>query len=241
MCDACGVARHYLDDPPLDLPYTPRFSQLPSFWLAIMWSVASLLGAFALLSPEVRAVVPPEVAFIELAVSGMAAVSSFFTAHWERLFNEVTLNTPPHAQAGSTVHAELKLVPYQTIENVTVKVNFKDHYYEGAGTQAEAKVQELASTAALTRARLPGRRATTVSVGFMAPFPASKHTNVNAEMMADVLDVLGFLVPTLKFNAANMREHGGYYVEARVRVGLLSRKYRRRVITYHLGGSVHVG
>ncbi len=77
--------------------------------------------------------------------------------------------------------------------------------------------------------------------GFVAPFPASKHSDVMAEISADVLDLLGRFVPALRWNASNLREHGGYVVEATVRVGWVTRRLHRRLIAYYIGEQIHVG
>jgi len=241
QCDACGVARRYLDDPPLDVPFTPRITELPSFWIALMWGVATLAGGFALLSPSLRQTIGPTFLLLEVAAAGAASVSSLFTAAWERLFNQVELHVPPHAAAGSSFQARLKLVPYSGLENVNVSMGFNDRFYAGSGKELELRTKRLERKSVLTRGRLPGRRQTELSAEFIAPFPVTKHTHAQAEINADILGFLSIFVPSLKFSAQNMREHGGYYVVAHVRVGFLSRRYHKRVITYAMGPQIHVG
>lgn len=241
QCEACGVARRYLEDPALDVPYTPGLTALPSFWIGVVWAAAAVAGGVALLSPTLRATLGPLFLSIEVFTAGAASVSSFFTAAWERIFNQVTLHVPPQAPAGSEVQARLELVPYSVVENVTVRFSFSDRFYEDKGSEVELKTKKLGSNNALTRGRLPARRRSELTAEFIAPFPLTKHTHMQAEMNAGVLGFLSTFVPALKFAARNVREHGGYYVEAYVRVGFLSRRYHKRVITYALGRQIHVG
>lgn len=240
-CEACGVARRFLDDPPLNIPFPPRLTQLPSFWLSVVWAVAAAGGLFALASPGIRESVPLPLLLTELVFAAAAAGSSLFTALWERIFNEVTLTAPPHAATDTEFTAELRLVPYRQTENVSVTLSLMDRYFVNAGDGDQAKTRYLSSQGVLVRGRLPGRRATTLSAPFMAPFPFTQHASGHSDLLADVFSLLSFVLPALRFSANNLREHGGYYVEARVRVGFLSRKFHRRVITYAVGKTVHVG
>lgn len=241
QCEQCGVARRFLDDPPLDVPYSPRLTDLPSFWIGLIWGAAALAGCLALLAPELRQAIGPVFLLAEVLAAGAASVSSLFTAAWERLFNQVELYVPPHAAAGSVFQARLKLAPYGVIENVSVSFTFVDRFYAGQGTEVELRTKSLASHLALTRGRLPGRRLTELSSEFLAPFPLTRHSYPQAELNASLLGFAAHFVPALRFAADNMREHGGYYVEAHVRVGLLSRRYHKRVMTYALGDQLFVG
>lgn len=240
-CESCGLARRFLEDPPLDVPFTPRLTALPSFWLGLLWSVAALAGLFALLTPSLRDSLGPLFLLFEVVGAGTAAVTSLFTAAWDRIFNQVELVVPPHAAAGSEFEATLKLVPYSITENVTVKLSLVDRYYEEKGSEIELRTKKLEAVGSLTRGRLPGRRKTEFSTTFLAPFPLTQHTYMRAEQNAAVLSFLSIFFPALRFQAANLREHGGYYVQAYVRVGWLSRRFHKRVLTYAFGSRVHVG
>lgn len=241
QCEACGIARRFLDDPPLDVPFTPKLTDLPSFWIGLMWGAAAIAGGVALLSPSLRETIGPIFLVAEILAAGAASVSSLFTAVWERIFNQVELHVPPHAAAGSVFQARLKLVPYSGVENVTVRFSFSDRFYEDKGKEVALRTKKLEANRALTRGRLPGRRKTELSSEFIAPFPMTKHTHMQAELNAGFLGFLAIFVPSLKFAARNVKEHGGYYVEAYVRVGVLSRRYHKRVITYAIGHQIHVG
>jgi len=240
-CDLCGVARRMMDDPPLDIPYRPRLTRIPAFWLSMMWGVAALGGVALWLSPVARGTLGNVFLIGEIVASGSAAVSSLFTALWHRLFNELELVVPAHVKTGEPLVPVVRLVPYETLNNVTVKVKLVDRYFQKSQDGVERAQRELASITPLRRARLRGRRLTSLSADFVAPFPDTPHESIQADIMADVLGLLSFAVPALAWQARNLREHGGYYVEAKVRVGFLSRKYHKRVITYYVGGSFHVG
>lgn len=243
VCDACGVSRHYLADPPLDLPFTPRLTALPSFWLSVMWSLAALAGVAAALLPGLRETFGIGTAFLvfEVPAAALAAGSCLLTALWERWFNQAELKVPNHVRSGEEFEVELRLVPYRTIENVSLTLRFVDRFYERTRDGVETASKQLESSRPLTRGKLTGRRAHALATTFVAPFPITPHADIKAEIMADILGVAGTLVPALRHHAQNLREHGGYYVEARVRVGLLSRRLQKRVLCYLIGDSVHFG
>lgn len=240
-CEACGVALRYHHDPPLDLPFTPRLSELHSFWMGLLWGVAALAGGFALLNPQLRETIGPTFLLIEVTAAGAAAVSSLFTAAWDRIFNQVELSVPPHAAAGTPIEVKLRLVPYRSVENVTVRLALSDRFYQKVGREVERRTKQLEASVVMEGGRLPGRRTTEFGAAFRAPFPVTAHTSTHAEISAGVLQLLSFVVPSLRFAAANQREHGGYYIEAYVRVGLLSRRYHKRVFTYAIGEQIFVG
>lgn len=240
-CEVCGVARRFLDDPPLDLPHTPRLSQLPSFWLSLVWGAAALAGLLALVYAPLRDTIGVGFLLLEVVAAGAAAVSSFFTALWERMFNKVEVILPPHAAAGSSFEARLLLAPYSTLDNVTVRLKLSDRYFERIGDKVESRTKELVSLQLLSAGRLPGRRSTQLSARFRAPFPINAHASVQAELSAQVLRVASVVVPSLRFAAANLAEHGGFYVEAYVRVGPLSRRFHKRIVTYAIGHEILVG
>jgi hypothetical protein len=157
------------------------------------------------------------------------------------MFNDVQVVVPRHAAAGTSFEARLLLVPYSTLGNVTVRLRLSDRYFAGQGQQQEQVTNNLETLTALKDGRLPGRRATQLSAWFRAPYPVNRHASARAEMTGQVLGLLSVLVPALKFAAANHAEHGGFYVEAYVRVGLLSRRYHKRIVTYYLGQQILVG
>lgn len=243
-CEACGLAKHYFEDPALDLPFRPRLPEIAGFWLGLSWSVAALAGLVLLLFPELRErtgvglwVVVPEV-----ALSGYAAISSFLSAVWERWFNQFDFAVPAHSPTGQPFAVSLNMVPYDTMDNVSITLRLVDNFYTRSGDSGvETQSRDLGSERVLRSGRLRGRRANVFSVEFLTPFPATKHSDVMAEIMADVLDVIGLVVPAVRWNARNLREHGGYFVEASIRVGLIPRKLKKRVIAYHIAEQIYLG
>ncbi|MBW7916358.1 MAG: hypothetical protein H3C53_06700 [Trueperaceae bacterium] len=241
-CDRCGVAKRMLDDPPLDIPYRPQLTRTPAFWLGVVWTLVTLLGALFLLSPAGRAAVGPLFLVAQTFGAAAAAVSSFFTAHWHRLFNQVEVEVPQQVKAGEPLEATVRLVPYEPLAGVTVRLRLVDRFYrETKDGSVETAQQRLEERILLTRGRVPGRRSTRLSATFLAPFPMTPHSSFQAEAAADLLSMLAYVIPSLSWQARNLREHGGYYVEAHVRVGFLSRRYHKRVLTYYVGADLFVG
>ncbi len=240
-CESCGVARRAHEDPALDIPYRPRLTRLPSFWLALVWGLAALGGIALWLSPVARSAAGNFFLIGEIAASGAAAFSSLFTALWQRVFNEVEVVVPPHVKSGEELNVEVRLVPYETTSMVSVSVRLVDRFYVKVDDRVETAKRELGSSELLGRGTLRGRRLTSLSTRFIAPFPATTHQSFQAEMMADLLGLLAYVVPALAWQARNLREHGGYYVEAVVSVGLLTRRYHKRVLSYMIGDRLYVG
>ena len=243
-CEACGVAKRYHTDPSLDLPLRPRWAETAGFWLGLSWSVAALAGLVLLLFPDLRERTGIGLWFIvpEVALAGYAAGSSFLTAVWQRWFNQFDLEVPAHSPTGQPFAVNLTLVPYETLENVHISLRLVDNFYTRSGDSGvETSSRTLGSERVLVRGRLRGRRINVFAAEFLTPFPATKHSDVMAEITADVLDVLGIVIPAARWNARNLREHGGYYVEATVRVGLVPRRMKKRVIAYHIGEQIYLG
>lgn len=243
VCESCGVSRRYLEDPPLDLPFTPRLSALPSFWLGVMWALVTAAGLAAALTPWLgeRLGLGPLFFVFQVPAAALAAGSSFLVALWERWFNQVELTVPHHVRSGEEFEVQMKLVPYRALSPVSLTFRFVDRFYERTKDGVNTASRQLERAEPLQRATLGARRANAFSATFVAPFPVTPHTDVRAEISADILGAAGILVPSLRLHAQNLREHGGYYVEARLSVGLIARRYQKRVLCYLIGESVHVG
>ncbi len=244
VCEACGVAKRYLDDPPLDLPYPPHITALPAFYAGLLWAAAALLGMLLLAEPGWRTSLGLGSGFVlfELASSVLAAASSLGEALWQRSFNEMRLEVPDAVQSGETFEATLTLVPYDRIPAAHVTFTLVDRFYQhqdNGGVQTRSR--QLERQVALYGEPLSGRRSHVLKALFPAPFPATRHTDVAAEALASLLGLLAFIVPGLGFTARNLREHGGYFVSAKVRVGWLRRTFKRRVFAYHVGSELYVG
>ena len=243
-CAACGVAKRYLDDPPLDLPYPPRLADLPAFYAALLWAAVAVLATGLLLTPGWRAALGLGPAFLALGAASAlgAAWSALTSALWRRLFNDMQLEVPRSVRSGDAFDATLTLVPYDGLPAVHVSFTLVDNFYQHeAGGGVETRSRRLDRQVALLGEPLAGRHSHVLHARFQAPFPATRHTDVVAEATASLLGALGLLVPGLRFTARNLREHGGYFVSATVRVGWLRRTFKRRIIAYYVGADLYVG
>ena len=222
LCEVCGIAQRYVLDPPLDLPRQPRLNEVPAFYQGLLWSALALVGAVLVLVPAWREALQLSHWFVvvELLSTSLAAASSFAAAWWARWFNTMSLSAPSPVKTGETFEAALTLVPYRSLERVTVNMRLVDNFYQRSGeTGVLTRTSTLDRQSLLRDHRLPGRRSRTLSAGFLAPFPNTPHSDVLADIHASLLGLLAWIVPALAWRAQNMREHGGYYVEASVRVG----------------------
>lgn len=247
LCDACGVARRWHDDPPLDLPRAPEWHELGATWLAGLWGALAAGGAFALVLPPVRAALGVEPAWIalEVALAGAAAWTGAQEAWFQRHFNEVRLEAPTAVRTGTSFEVVLTLVPYARVEPLDVTIELVDRYYADVERRGRTSVetrQRLVERLVLEqRGRLGGRREHRYRAAFDAPFPTTVHEHLGAKITASVLEPLGWLVPGLRHHARNLREHGGFYVRARLRSGLAGRRFERRVVVVHLGSTIAFG
>lgn len=243
-CEACGVARQGVLEPPLDLPARPGWTEVPGTWYGLGWVLMALLGTVLLFADGARAAVGigPTWVLLEVVGAAVAAGSSLLSAVWDRWFNEIELTTPPHARTGEAFTVGLRMVPYVRLDGVAVSLSLLDRYYERSGDSGVGtRTQRLAGHELMGDGTLLGRREARFESTFVAPFPTRRHSDVKAEIAADVLDMIGYLVPAARWNARNLREHGGYVVVANVRVGWVPRRLVKRVFVYYLGDAVHVG
>lgn len=244
MCESCGVARRGVLEEPLDLPRRPSWAEVPGTWYALGWTLMALLGIALLFSDGTRQAVGIGRTWVLVEVLGAtyAAGSSFLAALWDRWFNEIELSAPERARTGDAFTVELRLVPYVRLDGVSVTLSFLDRFYERSGDAGmSTRTQRLARHVLLGGGTLLGRREASFAATFLAPFPARRHTDIRAEIAADVLDVLGFVLPAARWNAANLREHGGFVAEAVVSVSWVPRRLVKRVFVYYIGDAVHVG
>ncbi len=244
VCEACGVARAGAFEPPLDLPRRPGLAEVPGFWYALGWLTLLLLGAALLVQGRAIAALGLGRHWVmaEMAAAAYAAGSSLLAAVWDRWFNQFELVVPQRAATGEEFRAELRLVPYVRLGGVSVSLALVDRFYERSGEAGmELRTRSLGAFRLLDGGTLPARRLAAFEARFLAPFPVTRHTDVRAEVAADLLELVSFFVPALRWNAANLREHGGFVVVASVRVGWLPRRLVRRVLVYHVGERLHVG
>ena len=243
-CDQCGVARRYQDDPPLDLPFPPRPAQTAGFVPLAFWSALTIAGMLVLANPTWRESlgISPLFVGLEIAAAAAAALSSFVSVLWQQLFHEVRLEVPGTVRSGEEFEVALSLVPYRIVEKVHVRIELVDQYFrrdqQGRSQRQSMRLENVRLSP--DRRLTPRRRHRFVST-FLGPLPVTRRTDVASEMQASVFRLLSPIVPALGHLARNLQEHGGYFVRAHVRVGLVKRVLEKRVVAYHIGSDILVG
>lgn len=246
-CGRCGIARRWQDDPALDLPPRPRWRELPSAYLALLYGLLAAGGAAAALHPGWRAALGWSPAFLctEAAFALAGCVGALNHAVWSRLLHELRLQVPERAPSGAPFEAAATLVPYGPVDGLHVTLAFHDRYFHVRGHGRERRVQRrsvrLAHHRHLSDGALAGRRETRFVSAFSAPFPLTPHTDVSVELLASLLGTLHWLWPPARRIAQDLREHGGYVVRLSVRWGPWRRSLERKVLVYHLDERLHVG
>jgi hypothetical protein len=237
VCDACGIARRFFDDPPLDIPRRPRWAEVGASYAAGGYGVLALAGAGLLLAPGLRESLGlgSDWIALEVALTGAAAAGSGVHAAWSRTFHRSDLSLPRAVRAGQEFEAVLELVPFDGVERVWVTIELVDRWYETGRHRGRQRVRTRSRVLERWRlhdgAPLTGRRRHQFRVTFAAPPPSERHSNVQAEVLASILGVFGPLVPGLSHHARNLRQHGGYYVRARVRAGPWRRSFEQQVVS----------
>jgi hypothetical protein len=247
LCDACGIARHWHDDPPLDLPRGPDWHEVPATWLAGLWAALAASGVAALLWPPLRDAVGVDARWIGL--EAVLATAAFWTSLQEawflKHFNQGAVAAPTAARTGRPIEVRLTLVPYDRVDGVHVAIELVDRYYVNVQRRGRTTVetkQRVVEREVLERgAFLAGRREHAYRVTFDAPFPSTIHEHIGAKLMASVLEPLGWLVPGLQHHARNLREHGGFFVRATLRSGIFRRTFEQRVVVVHVGATIEFG
>jgi hypothetical protein len=251
VCDACGVARRWHEDPPLDLPRAPEWHEVPATWLTWAWGALAAAGLLAYAFPPLRATVTSAIGLdatwigLEAVLASAAFWSSLQEAWFQRHFNQVTVETPTSVRTGGPFEVRLALVPYAGIDGLDLTVELIDRYYVNVrrkGRSTVATRQRLVERVVLERrARLAGRREHVYRVSLDTPFPSTIHEHLGAKIMASVMEPFGWLVPGLRHRARNLREHGGFFVRVTVGSGPFRRRFERRVVVVHLGSTIQFG
>lgn len=247
LCDACGVARHWHDDPPLDLPRAPDWHEVPAAWVAGAWGALTAVGLFALLLPPLQAAIGFDVRWIalEVGLAGAAFWTSLQEAWFQKHFNQAGVHAPATARTGGPIEVRLTLVPYARVDGLHLAIDLVDRFYVNVQRKGRTSVetrQRVVDREVLERgAQLAGRREHVYRVSFDTPFPSTIHEHLGAKIAASVMEPLGWLVPGLRHQARNLREHGGFYVRATVRSGWFRRTFEQRVVVVHLGTTIEFG
>lgn len=239
-CDRCGVARSWVDDPALDLPPAPGWWDRPASWLAVLHLGAALGGLLLAFRPDVA----PFLAlrepwqWIQIALSTGAAVTSVNRAAMDRLFHDIRLEMPGQAPTDAPFEVSVDLVPYRSLEKVTLRIDLVENTYHRRTGRREGttlRSKRLARHRIRTGEPLRGRRVHHVTTTFVAPVPNMRVHDTMAEIQASMLAPFAWLVPGLGEAARNLREHGGVRVRVYVGVGPFRRVLERRIIVYLLG------
>ncbi len=206
-----------------------------AIWALAAYGSLALGGVLALLNPswlERLGVAVPWVV-LEVGLTGAAALGALAEAVWQRRFNRALVTVPQTVRTGQPFEAVLTLVPYATLERVTVHIELVDRYFEHV--QHRGRRQTRTRSRVLERYVLQrgepvhGRREHAFQAQFLAPAPSLTQHDVASELLASVLGVFGPLVPGIGHYARNLREHGGFFVRAVVRFGIWRRVYEQRV------------
>jgi hypothetical protein len=242
VCDACGVARRFFDDPPLDLPRRPRWGEIGAVYLASTYAVLALGGVAVVAAPGLRQAVGlgPSWLYLEIVLAAAAGYGSLVHAVWERRFHQAALEAPGTVRTGRPFEATLRLVPYETLERAWVTLELVERYVVSVVHQGRRQMRTRQRVLQRVRLQadepLAGRREHRFVADLVAPLPSTEHSNVHAEIMASLAGFLAPLVPGLGHHARNLRQHGGYFVRARVRSGVWRRTYERQVISVAVPG-----
>ena len=235
VCDACGVARHWHEDPPLDIPPPPPWYHVGAAWAALAYGALAVGGVLVLLVPGWLEALGIGLAWVllEVGLTGAAGFTALVEAVWQRRFNRAELRVPQTLRVGQPFEAVLTLVPYGTLERVRVDVELVDRYFVKVvrdGQRQSSARSRVVEHHVLEVAPLRGRREHAFQVSLFAPVPTASHHDVQSEMLASLLGVFGPVVPGLGHYARNLREHGGFFVRAVVRFGIWRRSYEQRVV-----------
>lgn len=247
MCEACGVARRWHEDPPLDLPRPPGAFEVPAAWSSLVYGALTLAGLAVLAVPTWRAGVgfDPLWVVLEVALAGAAWFASAQEAWFQQRFNDARLTVPRQVRTGTPVAVALTLVPYARVDGVDLTVALIDRFYvdvvRKGRTQVETRQRVMEQVVLARGEMLAGRRAHAFHLSFDAPFPSTVHEHLGAQVMASVLEPIGFLVPGLRHQARNLREHGGFFVRVTLRSGFWRRHFEQRVVIVHLGATIAAG
>jgi hypothetical protein len=206
-----------------------------SVWGALAYGALTLGGLLVLLVPgwlEGLGIGATWVV-LEVVLSASAFSSSLIEAVWQRRFNRAALHVPATVRTGQAFEAVLTLVPYDSIERVSVRIELVDRFYErvwrNGRRQTRTRSRTLERVDLQRGERIRGRREHAFHVGFLAPAPSLAQHDVATELTASLLGAFGAIVPGLGHYARNLREHGGFFVRAVVRFGPWRRVYEQRV------------
>jgi len=235
VCDACGVARRWHEDPPLDIPPEPPWHHVGATWAAGAYGALTAAGVAVLVVPGWLTSLGVGGGWIvlEVVLAGGAFMGALIEAVWQRRFNRASLTVPATLRAGQRFEVVLTLVPYRRMERVSVRIELVERTYEHSvrrgRRQTRTRSRVLERHTLQQAAPLSARREHAFHTSYLAPPPSLAHHDVMSELTASALGAFAPLVPGLGHHARNLREHGGVFVRAVVRFGLWRRVYEQRV------------
>ncbi len=235
VCDPCGVARRWHEDPALDVPAPPPWHHVGAAWAAFAYGALAAAGVLVLLVPGWLQVlgIGRLWVLLEVGLTAAAAFTALVEAVWQRRFNRADLSVPRTLRVGQTFDAVVTLVPYASVDRIRVDVALVDRYYVKAvhdGRRMSSAQSRVVEHHTLEVAPLRGRREHAFQVSMAAPIPTASQHDVQSELLASLLGAFGAIVPGLGHYARNLREHGGFFVRVVVRFGIWRRTYEQRVI-----------
>ncbi len=222
----------------------PAFHRSRAFPPLVLWSLLSAAGLLLIAIPPWREEVglSPVFLWIETPFALWACASSLVSACFDWWFKRVELVVPKAARAREPFEATLQVDTHRPVKGVTLEAELVDRYFEPHSEgKWEPRIQQYEHHELARRQELSGGSTHVFTAVFTAPMPLTVHESMAHEMLASLLALAGWLVPLAGHAAENMREHGGYFVRFRLRVGLARRTFEKRIISYHEGKTFLAG
>ncbi len=235
FCASCQNARYAQRSEPGRVRGRPPVYQIPGFFGTIFWAASCLCGVSVIASPALQQTVGVHAALggLQALLSISAFLSSLLEFVWAFRFERIDIHAPDTIKAREEFEVDVNLVPYQTIQNVSVAIDLEDRYFEqNANGQWTAGRRNRDGHMMASKETLHGGRPACFACRFKAPMPSFQHQNLSMEMQASLLRLVGWLVPGVSQLAKNMKEHGGFFVRVRIGIGLFHRNIHRRIVTY---------
>ncbi|MBI4583071.1 MAG: hypothetical protein HY717_03495 [Planctomycetes bacterium] len=227
-----------------DLRSPPAFYRSRAFPPLVLWGLLAASGLALSAVPSWRAAVglSPVLVWIETAFALWAGASSCVSACFDWWFKRIELAVPKAARACEPFETTLQVDTHRPVKGVTIEAELVDRYFElHPEGKWESRTQKYEQHELARRVVLYGGSTHGFTAIFTAPMPLTAHESMANEMLASLLSLAGWLVPLAGHAAENMREHGGYFVRFRLRVGLVRRTFEKRIISYYEGKTILVG
>src|SRR5690554_6337959 len=134
LCERCGQALHWQQDPPHDLPGKPSAAALPEFRSLLTLLLVTLGGALLLISPlAARLGLAPWWLALHLLIFGAAAAGAFNRLMFRLWFQRLELSVPPHVRSGTMLDAAVTAAPYGTLSGVVITLELRELRFSPGG------------------------------------------------------------------------------------------------------------